>query len=178
MKNIGGIQVKIKESSIKKMCSFYVSDWHLTTMLLPYVSKVVEKETKIETILENGIDKNIKELISKLNMNPDTKQKIMNINWNSSKIDENIVKKYKQEQKEKKIILVNGTRETINHVNDILEQELNSKEKGNVTIVNCYDVTEMEDNVQEILEQHDNIINTSGKHPIKEVFHFFDHSNH
>ena len=30
-----------------KLCSFYVSDWHLVTMLLPYLNEEINKENKI-----------------------------------------------------------------------------------------------------------------------------------
>lgn len=168
MKNIGGVNVNIKEGSIKKMCSFYVSDWHLTTMILPYVSKMVEEDTQVETILEEGIKEKINELTSKLNMNPDMKQKILNINWNSTKRE--MIKQKNEDINQKKIILVNGTKERIQEVNDQLEEELSDEEKERTTIINCYDVTKTKENVQEILGQHQNIINTSGKHEIEEVF--------
>ena len=29
-----------------KLCSFYVSDWHLVTMLLPYLNEEINKENK------------------------------------------------------------------------------------------------------------------------------------
>ena len=33
-----------KESNFIKLCSFYVSDWHLVTMLLPYINKKIKFE--------------------------------------------------------------------------------------------------------------------------------------
>ena len=33
-----------------KLCSFYVSDWHLVTMLLPYLNEEINKENKIVTL--------------------------------------------------------------------------------------------------------------------------------
>ena len=42
-----------------KLCSFYVSDWHLVTMLLPYLNEEINKENKIVTLLET----NIKEML-------------------------------------------------------------------------------------------------------------------
>ena len=38
-----------------KLCSFYVSDWHLVTMLLPYLNEEINKENKIVTLLETNI---------------------------------------------------------------------------------------------------------------------------
>lgn len=33
--------------NIKKICNFYVSDWHLAVMLLPYINKEINKGTKL-----------------------------------------------------------------------------------------------------------------------------------
>ena len=33
---------------IKKICSFYVSDWHLVTMLLPYINRQIDEKAKID----------------------------------------------------------------------------------------------------------------------------------
>lgn len=159
--------MEIKEGSIKKMCSFYASDWHLTTMMLPYVAKLAEKDIQVETILEHGIEENIKELISKLNMKSELKQKILNINWNANKNIEEINKGNKA-----KIILINGRTERIEEINNLLENTLDINQKENITIVNCYKTKDIKNNIEEILNTHSNIINTSGKHNIKDVISF------
>lgn len=159
-----------KESSIKKMCSFYVSDWHLTTMILPYISNLMENDTEIETILEQGIESNIQELTSKLNMNPDKKQKILNINWNATNTRE-IKTKHNNKGK---VILVNGTKERIEEINQLLEKEMDPEEKENTTILNCYDAIQTKESIEEILNKHQSIMNTSGEHTIGEVFSFLE----
>ena len=53
-------------SNIKKLCGFCINEWHLTTMVLPYISKEINNNYKIITILEKGIEENIKLLIKKL----------------------------------------------------------------------------------------------------------------
>ena len=55
-------------SNIKKLCGFCINEWHLTTMVLPYISKEINNNYKIITILEKGIEENIKLLIKKLNL--------------------------------------------------------------------------------------------------------------
>lgn len=151
------------------MCSFYASDWHLTTMMLPYVAKLAEKDIQIETILEHGIEKNIKELISKLNMKKDLKQKILNINWNT--IEDQKIQDLNKEVDKKKVILINGTKERIKQINNLLEKELNAQQKEVTTIVNCFEADNIKNDIQEILDTHENIINTSGEHKTNEVFH-------
>ena len=47
------------EKNYQKICSFYVSDWHLTAMLLPYVEESGERNEHLNTILEKNISYNI-----------------------------------------------------------------------------------------------------------------------
>ena len=54
------------KNNIEKLCSFYVSDWHLVTMLLPYINKQINEKANVITILEKGIEENIKTLIKRL----------------------------------------------------------------------------------------------------------------
>ena len=70
--------MELKKTEITKLCSFYVSDWHLVTMLLPYISKKVNEEAKIATILEKDLKQNIVTLVEKLNLK--NKEEILNLN--------------------------------------------------------------------------------------------------
>ena len=36
--------MELLQPTIEKICSFYVSDWHLVTMLLPYVNKEINEK--------------------------------------------------------------------------------------------------------------------------------------
>ena len=71
--------MEILKNNIEKLCSFYVSDWHLVTMLLPYINKQINEKANIITILENDIEENIKTLIKRLNLK--NEEKILNLNW-------------------------------------------------------------------------------------------------
>ena len=44
--------MEILKNNIERLCSFYVSDWHLVTMLLPYINK------QIKTSSSPGSDSN------------------------------------------------------------------------------------------------------------------------
>ena len=107
--------MKVENKKIEKLCSFYVSDWHLTTMILPYISSKIEENANIIPVLENNLEKNIKILVEKLNLK--NKEKILSINWkNTNSIKyENIKNKLKKEtnNKTKNIILVNGSKDYI-----------------------------------------------------------------
>ena len=104
----------------EKLCSFYVSDWHLVTMILPYISRQVHEEANITTILEQDIKQNIETLISKLNLK--NEKEILKINWEECKVIKysQIDKKLQNiinSQNTKNIILINGKKSYIDMVN-------------------------------------------------------------
>lgn len=159
---------KIKINT-EKLCGFYVSDWHLVTMILPYINKKLNEKANITTVLENNIENNIKTLIAKLNLKNETE--ILQIDWKNKQ-------KVKEEELEKmissntNIILVNGSKEYIDFTNQKIEEWIKCHSEVNTTlkIVNCYEVTEFNNSIKEILDSHDKILNTAGEKYIYEVF--------
>ena len=77
----GGYFMNNKNYQVEKLCGFYVSDWHLTTTILPYINSKIDEKTKVITILENNIEENIKVLMKKLNLK--NKNEILRIRWTS-----------------------------------------------------------------------------------------------
>ena len=59
--------MKKENQKVEKLCSFYVSDWHFATMLLPYINHKIEEQINVITLLENNIQENIVTLVKKLN---------------------------------------------------------------------------------------------------------------
>lgn len=166
----------IQKKNIIKLCSFYVSDWHLVTMLLPYINREINKETKVATILENDIKNNVETLVKKLNLK--TEEKILNINWeakNSQKYS-NISKIVEENIGNNILIIINGTKDYIQNANKnidkyIQQNEEKLKESGTkIKIVDCYEIVEFNGSITEILDKHDKILNTSGEKEINEVF--------
>ena len=164
---------------VEKICSFYVSDWHLVTMLLPYINKKIEEKSKITTILEKDIESNIETLVEKLNLKKS--EKILEINWKKQEVKKysklaQILSKQIDNNATENIILVNGTKEYIDKVNKNLNKYIsNLKEnKTKIKIINFYEVLEFNYNIIEILDEHDKILNTSGEKEIYEVFEGYE----
>ena len=164
---------------VEKICSFYVSDWHLVTMLLPYINKKIEEKSKITTILEKDIESNIETLVEKLNLKKS--EKILEINWKKQEVKKysklaQILSKQIDNNATENIILVNGTKEYIDKVNKNLNKYIsNLKEnKTKIKIINFYEVLEFNYNITEILVEHDKILNTSGEKEIYEVFEGYE----
>ena len=152
--------VSIK-SNITKVCSFYVSDWHFITMLLPHVNKSIDEGKKIKTILEEDILDKVNILLEKLNLK--NNNKILKIDWNKKDLSEDLVENLIRTRSNKIEIIISGTIDYINQSNSLIKKYV---EKNNITkeikIINCFLVGD-ETNIRKILEEHDMILNTSGE---------------
>ena len=168
--------MEIFNKNIERLCSFYVSDWHLVTMLLPYINKQINEKANIITLLEDDIEENVKTLVKKLNLK--NEKKILNINWkktNAIKYTE-LKSKIKELKKEEvlNVIFINGNKAYIDITNKNIEKFLKDNYKKykeiNMKIIDCYEVSEFNINMGEILHMHDKILNTSGEKEICDVF--------
>lgn len=164
------------KSNIEKLCSFYVSEWHLVTMILPYINKQLNEEANIITILEDNIEENVKTLLSKLNLK--NEEEILKINWKDCQgikysevnaiLDESI------KDGKRNIIFINGSKNNIDLVNrnikKWIEKNIEDLKDTTLKIINCYEVTEFNSSIREILDNHDKILNTSGENEIQDLF--------
>ena len=141
--------------NIKKVCSFYVSDWHLTTMLLPHINEKINEGVKITTILENDLRENMETLLGKLKLK--NTEKILNIDWNKTK---DIEKKIKEITNEEEVI-INGSMEFIRKANELLQKEIS--EGVTIKVIDCYDFNEYKEIIKDILDEHETVLNTSGE---------------
>lgn len=168
----------MEDLKIKKVCGFNISSIHFSMMILPYINKELEQEKSVITILEGNLEKNIKQVLSKITINDESKEKILNINWKDTDIRkfhiEKILKKELTEEKNNLDIIVYGSEKYINFVNDNIIKyiEKNNKiiKKKYIKIINCYTVNDFNENIREILDTHDIMFNTSGEHKIEEIF--------
>lgn len=165
--------------NIKKVCSFCVSDLHLITMLLPYLNKKINDDEKVITILEKDLEEQTELVLSRLTLKEEEKLNLRNINWNRKiiynlgKIEEELYKICNNNCKVN--IIINGSKEYIEAVNkEINEIFNNEKFKNKIKIINCYDITKLDEDIKEILKSHDTILNTSGEKEISEVFEGYE----
>mgnify|MGYP005761054807 FL=1 len=168
--------MELVKQTVEKICSFYVSDWHLVTMLLPYINKEINEKANIITILEKDIDKNVETLINKLNLK--NREKILNLNWKKtngikySEVKKNINKEILEDKLN--IIFINGKKSYMDMVNKNTDKLLSENSKKykeiNIKIINCFEVGDFNMNILDILSEHSKILNTSGEKAINEVF--------
>ena len=151
------------EMNKNKICSFYVSKWHLVTMVLPYINKNLNEGIEIKTFLEEDFSEYIKKVLDRLNIKEEGKENILKINWNKS------VKNDELEDKiinltEKTLIIVNGSNNYIENINNMI-----SCDSKNIKILNFYNVAENKD-IEKIVKKHTKVLNTSGEKNVEEVF--------
>ena len=154
--------------NIRKVCSFYVSDWHFVTMLLPHINKVVSEGTKITTILEEDVQEKVEILLKKLKLT--NEKKITNISWEKRNLETLKIEKIIQFQNSTDDIeiIISGSVNYINSINNSIEEYVNRNNiKNQIKIIDCYLATENL-NIEEILDTHNAVLNTAGEKTIKE----------
>lgn len=139
---------------IQKLCCFYASDWHLTVMLLPYISKKINEDSSIYMKCENDIKQKLEILLNKLSVK--NEKRIMSMSWN------NTVNEDETDSKEK-IYIISGSEEFIENENKEIEEYYQNKDE-NIKIINCYEVNE-NCRLKDIIEEngYTKILNTKGE---------------
>lgn len=158
------------EKNFKRMSSFYVNEVHLITMLLPYMERKLNEESKIYTVLQNSLEKTVNLLLSKLNLKDELKEKIKSIDWKSKNISDYKNLKKQINSSAPKYIIINGNEKYIREINKMLNKYKKNHEENNMILINCYDIVEFNKNIVNILDNTDKILNTSGEHEIEEIF--------
>ena len=148
----------VENVEAQRYCSLYVNDMHLIVMLIPYIERELEKKEKIITILENDLENEIDTIVKKVNLGREKKNKIKRINWKK-----NLLSKEQIGEINGETILIKGSYEFIQSVNEVLKTEDNR-------VIDCYDIDTFEQNSRTILEQHNAILNTSGIRKISDMF--------
>ena len=140
------------EHKIEKLCCFYVSDFHLEMILLPYINKKIDENIIIKT--EKDLRDTVEILISKMNLSKENKDKILNLGWNR--------KEYKKIEDKSNVIII-GNKEYIDDIN------LQIKEKNikNATVVDCYEFEDVKDKMENIIDNYSQNLNTTGLDIIK-----------
>lgn len=139
----------LEEKKVKNICNFYVSEYHLEIMLLPYISKKIDNEENITIITEIDLESTLNVVIEKINLDKDKKEKIKKIGWNIQNI-ENIIPNTN-------VILI-GSKKFINEK----VFELKERQGEILEIIACYNYNEVKNDMKEIVSKYDGMLNTLG----------------
>lgn len=140
------------ENKIEKLCCFYVSDFHLEMILLPYINNKLDENIIIKT--EKDLRDTVETLVSKMNLNEENKQKILSLGWNE--------KEYKKLEDKSNIIII-GNKKYINDVN----VQIKEKDIKDATIIDCYNFEDTKDKIENIMSEYSRSLNTTGAENIK-----------
>ena len=83
-KQLKGMNKMLVEHKIEKLCCFYVSEFHLEMILLPFVNKKIEENENIIIKTEYDLKETLQVLLSKMNLIKENKEKILKLNWNKN----------------------------------------------------------------------------------------------
>ena len=139
----------LEEKKVKNICNFYVSEYHLEIMLLPYISKKIDNEENITIITEFDLESTLNVVIERINLDKDKKEKIKKIGWNIQNI-ENIIPNTN-------VILI-GSKKFINEK----VFKLKERQVENLEIIACYNYNEVKNDMKEIVSKYDGMLNTLG----------------
>lgn len=149
----------------EKTCAFYASDYHFEMISLPYINKKLDESKEVIVLTENNLKETIKTLVSKINLNEDKKEAILKIDWENN--DLNKFKKINEDIKSKKdmVIFVKGKENYIKNINENIEKW--TEKSKNVEIIDCYDMEEISQDMDNIMDQYKFTLKTTGKNIIK-----------
>ena len=133
-----------KECKLDRYCCFYVSDFHLEMILLPYIKNKIN-EKKIYIFTEHDLLESLKIVLDRINFTKDDKSKILELNWCINE---------KQDVFDDSVIIINGN---INYIEKI-EKEIEHLKKAK--IVHCYNISKNDLKIDEIKRKYKGILNT------------------
>lgn len=134
----------VQNEEIEKNCCFYVSDYHLEMILIPYINKKIEENISILT--EENLRETLEVLISKMNIKNEDKQKILELNWEGE-----------DKIKNNSNIIIIGSKKYIEDKNKEIQ------DSNVLSILDCYNFEKEQNNMNDIIKKHDNTLNTLGK---------------
>lgn len=151
----------------EKLCAFYASDYHFEMMSLPYIDKKIDENDEIVILTENNLENTIETLLSKMNLREQKKEKILNLDWKNNDLDK--FKKIKSDVENEKdiIIFIKGKENYIRNINKNIEKW--TENAKNLKIIDCYDIEEIGENLDDVMNQYKKVLNTSGEKEIEKI---------
>lgn len=148
-----------KVNNKEKICMFFASDYHFEMISVPYINKNLKNNKNVIVITENDLNQTIEEFLSKVNIKEEEKNSIRKLDWKND--DENKLKELKNLANEKKdtVVFIKGEENFISNINNKIKDIDSDK---NLKIVDCYDISEVQDSVRKIVNGYSEILSTSG----------------
>ena len=133
----------VQNEEIEKACCFYVSDFHLEMILMPYINEKINENITI--LSQKNLRETLEILTSKMNIKEENKQKILQLKWEG------------EGPKENSNIIVIGSKEYI------LQRNEDIKNINPVSVLDCYSFEEEKNSIEDIIKNYNKTLNTLGK---------------
>jgi membrane-bound lytic murein transglycosylase MltF len=144
-----------------KICCFNVNEYHLVTILMPYIYEEINEGKNIITIFE----KDLVEIYHKVLITNirywNEREKFKEIDWKKSEIDK-LSEKFKNVENGT-IVIVAGKNNYIERINRLI---LNFH--TNFTLVNCFELEYFNEDLKAKVNEYYKLLNTKGIQEIKE----------
>ncbi len=148
----------MNKTNDKKVCSFFVSDYHFEMITLPYIEKEIENNKKIIVLTDKDLTPTINVLLERMNLSNEKKSKIMKIDWNINDVEK--MNQIKNENNDDKIIFIKGKKD---YVLDMRKNIDFCVDNNQIECIDCYDLNELGDEVSDIAKNYGEVLNTLGK---------------
>lgn len=157
----------MSKNTKEKICAFYASDYHFEMMSLPYIDKRMENEDEIIILTENNLEETMKTFLTKINFKENKKEKILKLNWKNDDLAKFKEIKEKTNQEKDMVIFIKGKENYIHNVNQNIEKWI-PKEKY-VKIIDCYEIEEIGERLDNVMDQYQKVLGTSGEKEIEKI---------
>lgn len=151
----------------EKICTFFASDYHFEMISLPYISQTIQENKEVIILTENDLEDTIKVLLGNMNLKEENKNTILNLNWNQDDLIKFKTIKEKIEDNKDIVVFIKGKENYIHNINKNIEKWI--KKGKNTKVIDCYDMEEIGDNLDGIMDQYKKILSTSGEKEIQKI---------
>ena len=141
----------------KSFCSFYVSEYHLLTILMPYINEQISNLKNVELILENDMSECVKKYLRRNEVF--NTGKIIKLNWKKIKSEEITINANTD------IVIACGRECFIEKVSEKIKERENVSE-----IVSCFNIESL-NNLEDVVKKHDFVLRTNGLCEIRKSSH-------
>ena len=144
-----------------KICGFNVNEFHLVTMIMPYIYEEMNEGKKIATFWEKDLNNIYEKLVNINELYWKNKEKFDKIDWGKIEV-EKLSEKFVEESD---IVIIAGSRKFIDRINSLV---LNFH--TNFTLVNCFEIDDFNNDLENITKNYNKILCTSGVRETKELY--------
>ena len=134
---------------------------------LPYIDKKIENKDEIIILTQNDLEETVKILLERINLGKERKEKILKLNWKGNDLLKFKELKLKIKEEKDITIFIKGKQNYIKNVNKNISNWV--EENSRINIIDCYDLEEVNKNMDEIISQYKQILRIDGEKEISQI---------